>query len=304
MVPSDQLIDVINLLLEQDWQRSYKKPFPHRADLFKGSSGGAIPGRLQSEGKPWKALIYAEDAPIPEEMFTVMDLHSQRKSLPGFIGWIGGSYTKGRTTRDPESGEEKKRWPMMWVDEAQSDLLQRTFDFQDPEAYKKMLQKELYTSSAEFRDLYDELGALRTEFEGSRAYMPLKRQLEIQQRLEDLPKEIADVTARWEKKVKYPQYSKFKTKLENYYKRWIDAFFNVALEFAKEEEIALLLVISAENIRSVWHANGGVETINLFNRVYDDTANRWGMQKMKDKTSGKEWWWARVSELSPIARKK
>jgi hypothetical protein len=294
---------IVSYLLGEAEEFQYKKPFPAKAVLTKGT----IPGTRVSRGTPWKALLYAEDAPIPIEMFKVMDLHHQAKQ-PGFIGWIGGTQTKG--VKDEQGNWTKS--PAVFVDECQSDLLQRTVEFTDPEQYKRTLLQQILSQSDELRGLAKEREELERELaqigktpepyvRGSydtlkRGYSAEQRRQEIEGRIVEIKSEMRASLEREEKEFKYPQYSKFKSKLENYYKRWIEAMFNVAIDHAKSVGAVALLILTTDKVTSIWRSNLEGKEASLFNRIYDGTAVKLGMTKRGD------WWVGKLEDLKKFER--
>ena len=296
---------------DREW-RLYQKPFKAKAYASKGS----IPGRIISKGtEKLKILIHAEDAPIPEEMFKVMDLHKQAESdKPGFIGWIGGTIAKGgRTVKDPNTGKEVTTASTMFVDEAQSDLLQTTNEFLDPEKYKANIADKLASTTQEYSSAYKELQQLKKEYADSTAYIPLARKLELQQRIDELEDEVKKQSNKWGFQPKYPQYNEFKNKLENYYGDWINAFFNAALDYAKDQSVKYLAIASAAKILATWPDYGQTGgKAQLFDRVYDKTAIRWGMQQLPSSTADvvkkrsgisiapSDWWIGEVGGLQAL----
>ncbi len=276
---------------------SFKKPFKGRIEpLDKSLSKHSTP--LTSRGKPWMLKLYAVDAPIPEEMFKVMNLHSEG-GKPGFIGWAGGTITPGRV--DPKT--KKELASMMAVEEVQSDLLQRTVEFQDPERYQRTLRRRMAEHSSEYAEAHRALEALKKEYadlpdmsaSDARGAPLLRQRLELEHRIGELETEMEQIFQDWKKEFKYPEFAQYKSKVENYYKRWTDALFNACLKQAQEANVVWLSILTADGVASVW---SGRERL-LFNRIYDKTAQRWNMTRIKG-AGGKDWWVADVSSLSPL----
>lgn len=292
----------VNRLVEQkSWKR--EKPFPHTVRPSKEPLMKPV-----SRGEPWKIQIYAEDAPIPLEMFKVMDLHHQAK-YPGFIGWCGGTITGG--VEGTRGGKLAR--PTLFVSEVQSDLLQRTFEFSDPETYRKTVSARLRVSSTEYVKKHDELEAataelasLRKEFKSSQAYYPLKKNYELQQRIQELEAEIPKLEVELEKilqdrhrEFKYPKFHEWKSKLENYYKEWVEALYTAAIELAKVKKCVFFVIITANHLKEVWkNYLGEKEDSEIFDRAYDRVAVRLGLTRQTGPTG--EWWVGRVAELPSL----
>ena len=291
-------------------QFSYQKPFPHRAFVrTKTTSEPFFPGSVKaSQGtSKWQLAIHAGDPTIPPEMHKKMDIHDQGE--PGesnFIGWATGSITKGR---EYEGGIGSSG--TMWVDEVQSDIVQKSPEYQDPETYRAGVTGKIATSSGEAAALNDELAALKKEFADSEAYMPLARRLEIQQRVGEIEAELPQLLKGYDKTPKYPEFTPYRNRIESVYKKWVRAFFNAILDYAKQQGVKYLAINTAENVDRLTGGRTGKR--DLFNRVYDHTAQRWGMRHMKDVEAQnvrkrstpirvEDWWFSPVDRLKPLTK--
>ena len=291
----EQIEKAITKLVEQEYK--YQKPFPATGRAVVGGAG-TIPGRLASRALPWRVELSAEDAPVPWEMFAVQDLHKSRLSQPrpqGFIGWIGGTYSDSIKN---DQGQITSAGTV-FVDEVQSDLLQRTIEFVDPVKYQQGITKQFGSATVEYGKAFQELQALKKEYAQSKGLWPLNKRLGYEEKmgeLEDLLKQLADKRKR---EPKHPEYAQFKSKLENFYKKWVNALFNAALDFAKEKDVYFLAVIPASKVKEIWsmgsREHGGI----LFDRIYDATAQRWGMT-LRDIPGLGKWWVRKLAELTPL----
>lgn len=279
-------------LVEQEGEKRYTKPFPHVAYRQPGQSLS----RHFSWGSPWRIHIHAEDAPIPEEVFVALDLHSQAKERPGYIGWIGGTETVGGADR-----EGSATGGVIFVTEAQSDLLQQTSQFMTKDAYQRLYRKRMSTTASEYGALTQELEQLyakygkkpeqqiRTSPLGKEA---LKAQLAGQQRIRELEFEIAKLyKKRWkggdpggeEVSPEYPKFAEFRNKVENYYKRWLFAFYNATIDYARERNAKYLFIATADLVFKKWPEWAKTDAMALFKRVYDYIAQRLNMRHLSPK---------------------
>jgi len=242
---------------------TYQKPFPYKAVVTKDS----IPGKLVSEGFPWTIDIYSTDSPFPEEVFKKMDLHGRAKESY-YLGWIGGSYTKG--VKDEKTGRWKRGGvPALFIDELQSDLMQRTMEMATRAKYQSGAYKRIRDVSSEMADLIDKLEQLEQDFPESQAYYPLKKKLEIEQRKAEIKNKIGKEMLRVDKEPALPTMGRFRSKLENYFKRYVDAFMNAALDYAKDLDSYFIYLIGPERF-------GGE-----FGFIYSAMAKKYGMKRSR-----------------------
>lgn len=276
-------------------EKMYNKPFKCNAIPELNVDSSAVSGTtFVSKGAPWIIRVYAVDSIFPQELFKTFDLHS-RSQEDGFIGWITGTIVKGRKA---EEGRKAKP-TTLFIDEIQSDLMQRTFQLTSEEMYRKAALQKLYTSSKEWHDKIQELIELEKEFEGSGAYPPLKKKYEIQQRMDELAQAVKAASSKIDMsgvvKGMHPEFQHIKSKLENTYKKWIESFFNSAIDLAREQDADFMAIISSSQF-----GRSKEEGSNLFVRAYDGVAKRLGMVKWPVDT---KWWVGRVGDLGLLEGK-
>jgi len=276
-------------------EKMYNKPFKYNAVPELNVDSSSVAGTTYiSKGVPWIIRVYAIDLIFPQELFKTFDLHSRAKE-EGFIGWITGTIVKGRKA---EEGRKAKP-TTLFVDEIQSDLMQRTFQLTSEEMYRKAALQKLYTSSKEWHDKIQELIELEKEFSGSGAYPPLKKKYEIQQRMDELSQAVKNATSKVNMggvvKGMHPEFQHIKSKLENTYKKWIESFFNSTIDLAREQGADFMAIISSSQF-----GRSKEEGSNLFVRAYDGVAKRLGMVKWPVDT---KWWVGRVNSLGLLEGK-
>jgi len=271
-----------------------------------------IPGTKVSEGDvPFTIQIAAVDHPFPEEMFEINDLHAsalgrRKGEIPGFLGWIGGSYTKGKV--DKATGKYLRgHIPSMWIDEVQSDVMQRTHEFfEEKEQRVKATRRRLTRPSREYEEKEEELEQLKVKYKDvTSAQSPLsgallKKKLEMEQRISELEDEIDKLAREIPDKIMVyrrcppagSKFSKFKSKFENYFDRWEDVFYNEAIAYAKKLGCHFMFVIQTRQVVK----DIGKEGSPLYTRIYDKKAQEMGMKPFVD-PDGNYWWWGEVSKL-------
>jgi hypothetical protein len=73
----------------------------------------------------------------------------------------------------------------------------------------------------------------------------------------------------------------WRSKLENRFKDWIPLFFNVAIREAKGRGFEKVRIITADELMKIWAEFGGPEKKQLFERIYNRTAQQYGASSAK-----------------------
>jgi len=299
--------EFIDKLMEasSEYDKEVKKPFPHGVIRKPGASLA----RTFATGTTWRVHIHSIDAPVPEEIFKVLDLHHQAGNKPGFIGWIAGQQTSG------EKG-------VLFVTEAQSDLLQKTSEFMDPEKYQANIQRQMAQAGQGYSDAYNQLVQLYKEFKGSSAGYPLQQQLGFQQQMGDLEDQLNRLEKRrWSdyksgklREPKYPSFAEYRNKVENYYKKWLHAFYNAAVDYAKDQGLHYIFIASSDKVFREWHDYHREQTREIMDRAYDSIAQKLGMTHLSPReveyaskkfnlnlgpVGGKQSWWIGKTAAMP-----
>ncbi len=264
------------------FKRGYKiKYLPHR-----------IPGKMIKENEYFTLLISSLESDvekaIPKELYSLMDLHyiGSKNKFDKFIGWIGGAITDDA----------------VWVQEIQSDLLQRTWQLQSKEKFLSKKNKQLEKKKELFNQLQDELNKLLNYYQ----YPPLSKAYGLDEKIEHLKqeqkrlrKEIENIEGNKNLKF-YPQYAKFKSKLENLYLKWIEAFYHIVIWYAKKLSKNKLYIIPSETVASLWGRDVGGEG-SVYYRAYDGIAKKLGAKLVT--IDNQNWWLLELNSFTPMESK-
>ncbi len=252
----------------------------------------AAPGELIKEGELFTLLISSlepdVEKAIPKELYSLFDLHSlsNENKLDKFIGWIGGTITDDA----------------VWIQEIQSDLLQRTWQLQSKEKFIEKKNKQLEKKKELLNQLQDELNRLLDYYQ----YPPLSKAYGLEEKIELLKQEQEKL----KKEIKnakenevlefYPEYAKFKSKLENLYLKWIEAFYHIVIWYAKKFNKDKLYIISSDDIAELWDRDVGGEG-SVYYRAYDGIAKKLGAKLVT--IDYRKWWLLELDSFTPMESK-
>ncbi len=251
-----------------------------------------IPGRIVQPGSYFTLLINSlepdVEKAIPKALYSLFDLHGLGKEnqLSKFIGWIGGAITSDA----------------IWVQEVQSDLLQRTWQLQSKEKFLEKKNKQLEKKKELLNQLKGELSKLLNYYK----YPPLSKAYGLDEKIELLKQEQEKLKAEIENVEKnealkfYPEYTQFKSKLENLYLKWIEAFYHIVIWYAKKLDKNKIYIIPSEIVAELWRRDVGGEG-SVYYRAYDGIAKKLGA-KLVD-TGGGKWWLLKLHSLTPMESK-
>lgn len=277
------------LLSSKDVPKSSLLKHGYSVRGFQGDRFGRIPGvLLSSDGTPFVLSIggietdlHKEIKQLPEEMFELMDMHGLglRADLKRFIGWIGGRYTKDA----------------MFISETQSDLMQRTWQFQTLENWKDRAQKDMQKSQRELRSLRSELRKFKREYQTA----PARRRFELAELISNNVAKYQDANERLNRYMGdsrfglHIKFAEYKSKIENIHKKWIEAFYHIAIWYAKHLKIETLFIAKSEKVARAWGRSAGDED-TIYSRAYDGIA-----QKLGASDEG-NWWKLDISDFTPM----
>ncbi len=251
-----------------------------------------IPGKIAKKGELFTLLISSlepdVEKTIPEELYSLFDLHyiGSKNKLDKFIGWIGGAITDDA----------------VWVQEIQSDLLQRTWQLQSKEKFLNKKNKQLEKKKELLNQLQDELNKLLNYYQ----YPPLSKAYGLDEKIEHLKqeqkrlkKEIENIERNKNLKF-YPQYAQFKSKLENLYLKWIEAFYHIVIWYAKKFDKDELYIIPSETVANLWGKDVGGEG-SVYYRAYDGIAKKLGAKLVT--IDSEKWWLLELNSFTPMESK-
>jgi hypothetical protein len=270
----------------------------------RGKRRGKIPGILLGKGEPFTLSIASlepdlvgEVQQLPAEMYQLMDLHGlgRRADLKRFIGWIGGTITDDA----------------MWVHEAQSDLMQRTWQFQTTEAWNTRINQKIEDSRQDLLSTRQELRALKLQYQS----LPASERFKLVERIHQLEKDLINNRNELNK---YPnfheQHAEHRSKIENLHAKWIEAFYHIAIWYAKKLNKPTLYIATSKRVAGAWSRDPGDES-TVYTRAYDGIAQKLGAQLVKaavggERTTGRgskppeaelqdDWWKLDISAFTP-----
>jgi hypothetical protein len=268
----------------------------------RGQKYGKIPGRLLRGGEPFKLSIASlepdlvgEVQQLPPEMYQLMDLHGlgRRADLKRFIGWIGGTITDDA----------------MWVHEAQSDLMQRTWMFQKGDTWQANQNKKIEAARADLIRTRQELRTLKQQYQS----LPAAERFRAVERIGELEQEFKQAQIKAKQRPRFhEQHAEYRSKIENLHAKWIEAFYHVAIWYAKHLKKNTLYIATSKDVAGAWGRQSGDET-TIYTRAYDGIAKKLGAKlitpepeedddKKKGMFSGvggKQWWKLDISKFTP-----
>jgi len=213
---------------------------------------------------------------FPEELFPKFDLHHHAGGDPLFIGWVHGTETPN----------------ILFISEIQSDLLQGTYKLADPDVLKAKVQGRLDVAMEELKELEKGMKVFGDEVVVNDPERGIAREAEhvgMKARREELTQTIRDLEAKIEKiggETHYPEFASRRSDLENRLqgkgspKKWIQAFYNAAYDYAQDRELTFIMVPSADKVKvKVW-SKLPVQEGDLYSRIYDKAAVAMGMERI------------------------
>jgi hypothetical protein len=257
---------------------------------------GEVPGTataakvaFSSPGTPFMLSIHATDVlakwpgpgepGFPQGIFTGLDLHmiSTFGKRPGHVGWIGGTINSN----------------VMYILEVQSDLMQRTWDMIDrterdvSRSIGKGKTKEVIMSlKYRMREIASAMKMERMELAKLRSaqYGRVEDAYTSMGKVAELDRQYRTIRARYNKFSRLPMFYEFKSKVENTFKDWIDAFYNDAMNYAREVGVDTIKIITTSKAMEAHHVKDAAETDVIY-RVYDGAAKSLGAEITDD-----GWW--------------
>jgi hypothetical protein len=270
------------------------KPFPHRyqGDISSFPGASWFNDLVKTSVRPFKVQIYPpKDSVIPDNVLSDMNLHTNSNPPEGWapsLGWVGGYIDFSKD--------------IMYVVEIQSDIMQRTVDMKDPEkakeginqeviALKKQREKLQSSSGSKLDSMKQRLLTMTPDHPGRAGLMqaieqekikPQPVSLENQEKITQLDQRIAfleqqsSISNPKERQFAKPQYHKYKSRLENLYKEWVDVFWNTIIRYAKTAEIQNLYVVTPDYLMKKWSNFAKPQTKILFEKIYSEKAKQYG----------------------------
>jgi hypothetical protein len=307
------------------------KPFEHAYQMqlkqFPGSS--VFDKDIQSKSKRYAAIpftiaMYSKNVGrINESVFKDMQYHSVSdidgqdwgKEYHQAMGWIGGWI-------DVHSNS-------MYVGEIQSDLMQNTHEMKDSNVTIKIKEDEINKLDQELQKLEsqassgkspeDKINLLKEKLitiePGSRQHEGISRAIEnlenqdgtsqdtnkenkirrVKLLITQLKEQLeADKASKSGGGLARPHLHEYKSRVENAYKSWVSLFWNTIFRNITKYDIANLYVISAEGLLRRWGSYAKDNTKVLFERVYDEFAQKFGGRKKGD------WWEIKIKDNNKI----
>jgi len=241
-----------------------------------------IPGRTISAGDPFTLAIHVKNTDIPQEIFSALDLHhvggqgavSLAAAAERFIGWIGGTINH----------QEKA----MYINEVQSDMMQRTIEMTNQERFNEKIAKSIVDTKSDLMQARRELATLK------RSYGTITNKFRLIELIQDRTKEVDDLMKKSKQIYKLSDYSNYKSKVENSFKKWILAFYHSAFNRARQLNLSDIYIISSDKIISIWgqiRNKDNIDGNSLYIRAYDSVAKQIGATKNGD------WWHIRLNDI-------
>jgi len=130
-----------------------------------------------------------------------------------------------------------------------------------------------------------ELAALKQQQSGSAT-----SRFRLIELIQDKIKEIEDLKMKSGRRYKLSDYSGFKSKVENTFKKWIVAFYHSAFNRARQLGLSDIYIISSNKVRKLWNRYGDDDT-SIYARAYDNMASQLGAVLDGD------WWYIRLDDI-------
>ena len=240
-----------------------------------------IPGKTISTGDPFTLAIHVKNTNIPQEIFSALDLHRVGEQAKYFIGWIGGTI----------SHQEKA----MYINEVQSDMMQRTIEMTNQERFNEKIAKSIVDTKSDLGQARRELAKLKLASDNQSAYGTITNKYRLIELIQDKTKEVDGLIKKSKQIYKLSDYSNYKSKVENSFKKWILAFYHSAFNRARELNLSDIYIISSDRIISLWPANirnkDNIDGNSLYVRAYDSVARQIGA------TLDGDWWHIRLNDI-------
>lgn len=251
-----------------------------------------IPGKTISKGDPFTLAIHVKNTDIPQEIFSALNLHHVGGRAERFIGWIGGTINH----------QEKA----MYINEVQSDLMQRTIEMTNQERFNEKIAKSIVDTKSDLMQARRELATLK------RSYGTITNKFRLIELIQDKTKEVEDLLKKSNHIYKLSDYSNYKSKVENSFKKWILAFYHSAFNRARQLNLSDIYIISSDKIISLWgqiRNKDNIDGNSLYVRAYDSVAKQIGATLVDQPTSDMEqdiadgkwtandWWHIRLNDI-------
>lgn len=234
-----------------------------------------IPGHQVSGGKSFTLAIHAKNIDFPPDIFAKLNLHYINKHEPNLIGWIGGTIDKNNKT--------------MHVDEIQSDLMQRTIEMTNQERFRENIAKSTSEVMSDLTQTRKELARLKQQ-----TYATATERFRLVELIQNKINEIEDLKKKSYRVYKLSDYSGYKSRVENTFKKWIQAFYHSAFNRARQLGLTDVYIISSGKIRSLWGSlirQGAEDDTSIYSRVYDNMAKQLGAVDAGD------WWHIKLDDV-------
>ena len=251
-----------------------------------------IPGKTISKGDPFTLAIHVKNTDIPQEIFSALNLHHVGGQAERFIGWIGGTINHQEKT--------------MYINEVQSDLMQRTIEMTNQERFNEKIAKSIVDTKSDLMQARRELATLK------RSYGTITNKFRLIELIQDKTKEVEDLLEKSNHIYKLSDYSNYKSKVENSFKKWILAFYHSAFNRARQLNLSDIYIISSDKIIKLWgqiRNKDNIDGNSLYIRAYDSVAKQIGATLVDQPTSDMEqdiddgkwtandWWHIRLNDI-------
>ena len=297
--------------------------------------GKKVPMQGDVPYKTFHIAIYPKkEQSDPARLHDVFDrktgLNFHGASFPGhkseeyydLIGWAGGTidlYNK-----------------IMYVTEIQSDVMQNTPRMKDVEKSANGLNEEKnnlliedekirkYISETDINTYYDkriqDLQSKIQSLSGNPAANQMQQAVvkleelktkrvdpfdkerqklnDIDNNIREINKQLSEITkSQSNSNLNRPHLAEFKSRIENRFTDWVDTFYNEIFMYCSRLGVKSLYIAASSYLYLTWHNYAKASTLELYKKIYDTKAEKYGMRKMHYK--GVTYWHLDLSKNMP-----
>lgn len=299
-----------------------RRPFGHQYYLDRtGFPGSGFMNSPESSAVPFRITIspdknYLGEDKIPNSLLREMNIHQVRDSSFA-LGWVGGyadynnmilyisevqSDVMQRTPymRDPVKLEQQHKEEVASIENEIKKLETSLQNMVSPrqriiQTLDRIRQENvsLDPSAPQFQKNQQTIDNLLRQLPNAPDNIDTTK---TQQKIQGLYQSLAIAKQKGSKKqdkgnrfvTKYPKWHDYKSRLENVFKDWIPLFFNSALRVARDNQYQKVRIVTADELMKIWSAYARPETKGLYERIYDNLAQRYGATLIRH--NGQQWW--------------
>jgi hypothetical protein len=241
-----------------------------------------------------------------------------------FIGWIGGTvdlYNKimyiNEIQSDIMQNTPRMKDPLKSLESLSQELaklkeehdkISKNLIRLTPDQYYELKIKELKQKIANANDqnFVQQISKAIEKIEQQKAERvdpfinDKSKLLAIEHKMQAMQKQINDVAnfmATSNAHLNRPHLSEFKSKVENRFADWLDTFYNEIFMYCSRLGIKHLFVASASYLYITWRQYAKASTMELYKKLYDEKAMRYGMKKVQYKNA--TYWHLDLTQSSP-----